>query len=128
DNARFARVLLRLEAHGAIDDGRKEAEAILGEYAGDLSLAGPRAVEAALAVQELLDPPLTATVFGPAGGPATAALRRAALDLPKAWMVVRSGGGSPPRVELAWRGATERVGRPADLAAALQRIRAADRP
>jgi len=118
DNARFARVLVRLEEHGAITDGKKEAIAILGGYAGDLTISGARAIEAALAVQEALAPPMTVTIEGPQDAPATRALRHEALALPQGYLIVKTAAGGKTGATLAWRGAQRRVDKPADLVAA----------
>lgn len=122
DNARLARVLLRLDAQGAADDGRKEAEAILGQYAGDLAVHGSRAIEPALAIDELLSTPLIVTIEGPAPDPATAALRRAALNLRHGWTVVRTAAGPEAAATLVWKGASRRVTDPAALAGALKEL------
>lgn len=125
DNARFARVLVRLEAQGAIDDGRREAQAILQNYTGDLTLFGPRAIEAALAVHESLEAPLVVTIGGKPGDPASRALRAAALALPYGWTVIRSAPADPPRAVLARGGKTRTVTDPAGMGAALKALRLA---
>lgn len=125
DNARFARVLVRLEAQGAIDDGRSEAQAIMGNYAGDLTLYGPRGIEAALAIHESLEAPLVVTIGGKPDDPASRALRKAALALPYGWTVIRSAPTDAPRAVLARRGKTRVVEDPAGMAAALKNLRLA---
>ncbi|HEX4825637.1 MAG TPA: DUF255 domain-containing protein [Candidatus Polarisedimenticolaceae bacterium] len=115
DNTRIARVLVRLEALGEIQDGRDTARAILGNYAGDLASHGARAIESGLAIDELLNDPLVITIEGADGDPAAAALRRSALDVPHGWVVIRTRKGGPAGAELSWRGATRRVDDPAAL-------------
>jgi hypothetical protein len=83
DNARLARVLVRLAAHGATEDGRAAAKEILGTYAGGLALRGVRPIEPSLAIDELVSDPLVVTLEGPTDDPRSAELRRAALNLPR---------------------------------------------
>jgi uncharacterized protein YyaL (SSP411 family) len=124
DNARLARVLVRLETHGAITDGRETARAILGNYAGDLAANGPRGIEPGLAIDEVLTEPMTLTLGGPADDPAVIALRRAALCAPHAWLLVRSKSAPSAAAELAWRGATRRVTDAGALAAEVKALAA----
>ena len=116
DNARLARVLVRLAALGALEDGRTTAEAILGNYAGDLAVHGVRAIEPGLAIDEMLSEPLLVTLEGPPDDPRAQELRRAALNLKHGWVVIKSAPGTAPAATLAWRGATRRVTDPAALA------------
>ncbi|HZN55190.1 MAG TPA: DUF255 domain-containing protein [Candidatus Polarisedimenticolaceae bacterium] len=122
DNARFARVLLRLAAHGALDDGRAAAESILGQYAGDLTMHGARAIEPALAIDEMVTDPLVVTIEGPASEPATQALRRAALNLKHGWTVIRSAPGTRAAASLQWRGGTRRVSAASELPEAMKAL------
>jgi uncharacterized protein YyaL (SSP411 family) len=120
DNARMARVFLRLAAQGAIDDGRTVAEEVLGNYSGDLALIGVRAVEPSLAIDELLTEPLIVTIEGPPKDPATVALRRAAVNLRRGWVVIRTAEGTAPAATLAWRTATRRVTDPSAMASTMK--------
>ncbi len=109
DNARFARVLVRLAAFGTLEEGRSTAEAILGNYAGDLAVRGVRALEPALAIDELLSDPLVVTLEGPVDDQRTQALRRAALNIGQGWVVIKTVKGNSPAATLAWKGATRSV-------------------
>jgi uncharacterized protein YyaL (SSP411 family) len=109
DNARFARVLVRLAAQGVLDDGRAVAEQVLGTYAGELAVYGTRAIEPGLAIDELLSEPLVVSIDGPPNDPATLALRRSALNLPQGWVVIKNGGGPTPAASLTWKGKTRRA-------------------
>jgi uncharacterized protein len=125
DNARFARVLVRLAAQGASDEGRTAAEEILGSYAGDLASHGVRAVEPGLAIDELLTEPLTVTLEGRVDDPKASALRRSALNLRHGWVVVKTAPGAAAAATLAWRGGSRRVTDPAAMAGALKELIAA---
>jgi uncharacterized protein YyaL (SSP411 family) len=116
DNARLARVFVRLEAQDAIPDGRKTAEAILGNYAGELAVHGVRAIEPGLAIDEILSEPLYVTVEGAVDDPKTQALRRAALNLNHGWVVIKTAPGATPGVTLVWRGGKRHVTDPGALA------------
>jgi uncharacterized protein YyaL (SSP411 family) len=120
DNARIARVLVRLEALGALEDGRTTAEELLGNYAGDLAAHGVRGLEPGLAIDELLSEPLLITLEGPVDDPRTQNLRRAALNLNHGWVVIKTGQGAAPAATLVWRGGTRRVTDPAALAEQLK--------
>lgn len=122
DNARFARVLVRLEAQGAQDDGRATAGHVLSNYAGDLAVHGVRALEPGLAIDELLSEPLLVTLEGPADDPKTHELRRAALNLKHGWVVIKTARGAAPAATLAFRGGTRRVTDPAALAPQLKEL------
>ena len=120
DNARFARVVVRLAAQGALEDGRSTAEEILGNYAGDLAVRGVRALEPGLAIDELLSVPLVVTLEGPADDPRTQELRRAVLNLNHGWVVTKTAQGAAPAATLVWRGGTRRVTDPSALAGQLK--------
>jgi uncharacterized protein YyaL (SSP411 family) len=120
DNARLARVFVRLAAQGTLEDGRTAAEEVLGNYAGDLAIHGVRAVEPGLAIDELLSEPLVVTLEGPGNGPLTQALRRAALNIRHGWVVIRTAPGGEAALTLSWRGSTRRVTEPAALAGELK--------
>src|SRR5260221_4708347 len=81
DNARIARVFVRLAAQGVMEDGRTAAQEVLGNYAGDLAVHGVRAVEPGLAIDEILSEPLLVTIEGDAADPAALAFRQATLKL-----------------------------------------------
>ncbi len=125
DNARLARVFVRLGLQGAFDEGRSAAEEVLGSYAGDLASHGVRAVEPGLAIDELLSEPLLVTLEGSADDPRAKSLRRAALNLRHGWVVIKTVPGAAPGATLAWRGGTRRVTDPAALAGALKDLLAA---
>jgi len=120
DNARFARVLVRLAALGLFEEGRSTAEAILGNYAGDLAVRGVRALEPGLAIDELLSDPLVVTLEGPVDDRRTQALRRAVLNVNHGWVVIKTAQGGAPAATLAWKGATRRATDPASLGKQLQ--------
>jgi len=123
DNARLARVFVRLAAQGVLDDGQTSAGEVLGNYAGDLAVHGVRAVEPGLAIDELLSEPLLVTIEGPASDPATKALRRAAVNVKRGWVVIRTApGGGTPAATLAARGVNRRVTDPSALAGALKSL------
>ena len=122
DNARFARVLVRLAAQGTFDEGRALAEGILGNYAGDLAVRGVRALEPALAIDELLSDPLVVTLDGPADDPRTLELRRAVLNLGRGWVVIKTAQGGSPAATLVSRGRTRRVTDPAALGKQLKSL------
>jgi hypothetical protein len=125
DNARLARVFVRLEAQGAFEEGRIAAEQVLGSYAGDLASHGVRAVEPSLAIDEILSEPLKVTLEGPVDDPQAKALRRAALNLHHGWVVIKTAPGAAPAATLAWRGGSRRVTDAAALAGALKALVAA---
>jgi hypothetical protein len=120
DNTRFARVLVRLEVHGANGEGRAMAKDILGTYAGGLAMRGVRAIEPGLAIDELLSEPLLVTIEGPADDPKTQDLRRAALNLHHGWLVIKTAPGGSPSATLSWRRGTRRVTDPAAMAGQLK--------
>ncbi len=122
DNARLARVLIRLAAHGTQGDGLAAAEAVLANYAGELADRGPRAIETGLAIDELVSEPLLVTIEGSADDPRTLALRRAALNLRHGWVVIRTAPGTAAAATLSWRGAAHRTSDPAALAGDLKRL------
>ena len=122
DNAKFARVLVRLDAHGAVADGREVAKAILGNYAGDLAVHGPRAIEPTLAIEELIAEPLVVTIAAAPGEPAEAAMRRAALNLSHGWVLIRTASAPSGGADLTWRGASRHVAEPDGLAAAVKEL------
>jgi len=119
DNARLARVLVRLAAQGTLEDGRTTAEEILGSFAGDLAVRGVRALEPGLAIDEMLSEPLFVTLEGPADDPRTQELRRAVLNLDHGWVVIKTAQGAAPAATLVWRGGTRRVTDPTALAGQL---------
>jgi hypothetical protein len=125
DNARLARVFIRLAAQGAFEEGRIAAEEVLSGYAGDLASHGVRAVEPGLAIDELLSEPLVVTLEGPADDPRGKGLRRAALNLRHGWVVIKTAPGAVPSATLTWRGGSRRVTDPAGLAGALKDLLAA---
>ena len=122
DNTRIARVFLRLEAHGVIEDGRVLAEDILGNYSGDLAMHGVRAIEPGLAIDELLSEPLFVTIEGKADDARVQNLRRAALNLRHGWVVIKSAPGAEGAATLVWRGNTRRATDPAALAKELSSL------
>lgn len=122
DNARFARVLVRLALQGASDDGIVAAKEILGTYAGGLVLHGVRAIGPALAIDETLVEPLIVTIEGSARDGTTKALRKAALNLPRGWVVIKTAPGPAPAATMAWRGGTRRVTDPAALGSSLKQL------
>ena len=126
DNARFARVLLRLAAHGALEDGRGAAEALRAQYTGDLAMHGARALEPGLAVEELLTDPVVVTIEGAASDPATVALRRGALNLKRGWVIIRSAPGARAGATLQWKSGTKKVATAAELPEALSALLAAE--
>jgi uncharacterized protein YyaL (SSP411 family) len=122
DNARLARVFLRLALQGAIEDGKAAAEDVLGNYAGDLAVHGVRAIEPGLAVDELLSEPLLVTIEGRADDLRAQDLRRAALNLRHGWVVIKTAPGASPAASLAWRGGTRRVTDPAAMPGELKAL------
>lgn len=122
DNARLARVFVRLAAQGALEDGKTAAEDILGSYSGDLAIHGARAIVPGLAIDELLSDPLVVTIEGQADDPKAQDLRRAALNLKHGWVVIKSAPGPTAAATLAWRGGTRRATDPADLANQLKSL------
>jgi uncharacterized protein YyaL (SSP411 family) len=120
DNARFARVLVRLAALGVLEEGRSTAEAILANYAGDLAVRGVRALEPSLAIDELVSDPLVVTLEGTVDDPQTQALRRAVLNAGHGWVVIKTAPGAAPAATLAWKGGSRRVTDPNVLAKQLK--------
>jgi uncharacterized protein YyaL (SSP411 family) len=125
DNARLARVFVRLEAQGVWDEGRVAAQDVLGSYAGDLASHGLHAVEPGLAIDEILSEPLVVTLEGQADDPRAKSLRRAALNLRHGWVVIKTAPGAAPAASLGWRGGTRRVTDPAALASTMKGLLAA---
>jgi len=123
DNAKLARVFVRLAAQGAWDEGHTAAGEVLGNYAGDLAVHGVRAVEPGLAIDEFLAEPLLVTIEGPAADPAAQALRRAAVNLDRGWVVIRTApADGAPAATLAARGVNRRVTDPNAMADALKSV------
>ena len=91
ENARMARVFLRLAIHGQGEAYRDQALGVLSAFSGDLSRYGVQGAEAALGIEELIRPPLVLRVEGAAGAEATDAMRRAALGASWPWTVVATG-------------------------------------
>jgi uncharacterized protein YyaL (SSP411 family) len=120
DNARLARVFVRLSAQGAMEEGHAEAQQVLGNFAGDLASHGVRAIGPGLAIDETLSEPLFVTIEGSPADPAGVALRRAALNLRRGWVVIRSAPGTAPAATLAWRGNTRRIENASDMAGTLK--------
>jgi uncharacterized protein YyaL (SSP411 family) len=123
DNARLARVMRRLAVHGQGEVYGERAASVLGSYAGNLTLYGAQAVEAAVAVEEMIREPLVVRVDGNPGTAEAAALRRAAVNLPWAWTVVTTGRTEgTPVATLSWRGDTQQVGDARGLAEAAAKL------
>ncbi len=121
DNARLARVLIRLEAQGALDGGGAAAKEILGSYTGDLASHGVKAVAPALALDELATEPLVVTIQGKQDDAKTQGLRQAALNIRRGWVVIRTGDkASSPAATLALKGTTRKINDPAALAGELK--------
>jgi uncharacterized protein YyaL (SSP411 family) len=114
-NARLARVLNRLDRLGALPDGRARAEAILANFAADLTVYGVRGIEPALAIEEILGEPVIVKIEGPASSPETRALRRAALTLSRTFTIVATGPGTTPSATLSYRGAKRQTSDPKRL-------------
>jgi hypothetical protein len=122
ENVRLARVMRRLALHGQGEVYAERATSILGSYAGNLTLYGVQAVEAALAVEEVIREPLVVRIEGSAGSE-TRALRRAALNLSWPWTVVTTGRtDGAASASLTWRGESQRVEQPEALGAAAARV------
>jgi uncharacterized protein YyaL (SSP411 family) len=120
DNARLARVLIRLAAQGVLEDGRTTAQEVLETYAGDLAVHGVRALEPGLAIDELLSEPLFVTLEGPVDDPRARDLRRAALNLKHGWVVIKTVPAGTPAATLVWRGGKRRVTDPTAMAGQLK--------
>jgi uncharacterized protein YyaL (SSP411 family) len=118
-NTRFARVLNRLGRLGALADGRERAEQVLSNFAGDLSGYGVRGIEPALAVEEVLGEPVIVRIEGPPAAAETRALRRAALALSRAFMIVATGPGTSASATLSYKGAKRQTSDPKRLPAEL---------
>jgi uncharacterized protein YyaL (SSP411 family) len=120
-NTRLARAMLRLSVHGQGERYREEARAIVGSFAGSLVDYGVHAVETALAVEEIIREPLIVRISGSAAD--SAALRRAAVNLPWGWTVVTTAaeGADGASAEIVWRDEAVRVGTPEELDAEVRR-------
>ncbi len=90
-NVRLARTLFRLSLHGLDPRYGERAKEILEYFCGDLSVAGGRAVEAGIAIEELLTEPLRIRIDGPPADPQTRELRRLAASAPWLWTVIETG-------------------------------------
>ena len=123
-NTRLARAMLRLSLHGQGEIYRDDARRVLESFTGSLVDYGVHAVESALAVEELIREPLTVRISG--DGKGSAALRRAAINLPWGWTVVttstEAGEEAASSAEIVWRGSSVRVGTPAELDAEVRRM------
>jgi uncharacterized protein YyaL (SSP411 family) len=129
-NVRLARAMLRLEAHGQAGDYRNHAREILSTDAGLLPSFGVHAIEAALAIEELNEPPLLIQITGSPGNQVTRDLRRAALNSPWPWTVVTTGESTPEaRVSatVRWRGAENSYAGAEGLNTALRQIAGMDK-
>ena len=124
DNAHLARVLLRLDLQGATTDGRDVAKEVLATFAGDLADRGARAIVPGLAIDELVSEPMLITIEGSAGDPAAGALRRAALNAPHGWVVIRSAPAETAGASLSWRGSNRHVTDPSALASEVRALAA----
>ncbi|MDX1389915.1 MAG: hypothetical protein R3344_12035, partial [Acidobacteriota bacterium] len=96
-------------------------------YVGDLTTYRVLAVEAALAVEEWITDPLVITIEGPSNDPRVNALRRAALNQPVPWTLLRPATDvATVGARLSWGGSETRVTRPEDLASEALGIRSAE--
>jgi uncharacterized protein YyaL (SSP411 family) len=121
-NVRLARAMLRLHHLGRGEVYFDRALSILGSIAGDLAEYQVHGVEAALAIEEAATPPLEITIVGRADAGGTAALRRAASNLPQVWTVTTHEAGDRAMVRVRWRGEVVEVSDPAALAAAVAEL------
>ncbi len=109
-NVRLARSLVRLSRHGLDPRYGTLAKEILEYFCGDLSVAGGRAVEAGIAIEEMLTDPLRIRINGPPADPQTRELRRLAASAPWLWTVIESGDPDrKPGAELFWKGKRHKV-------------------
>jgi uncharacterized protein YyaL (SSP411 family) len=125
-NARIARAMLRLDAHGVGGGAyREQAIAILGTFTGNLTRYGPQAIELALAVEEAIRPPLLLRVEGAAESDRVLALRRRAVNVAWPWVVVTTGDGTSdaaPALVATHGGRETRLRTDADIDAFLGRL------
>lgn len=124
DNARLTRVLIRLDLQGATTDGHDAAKEVLATFSGDLADRGARAIIPGLAIDELVSEPMLITIEGSADDPAAASLRRAALNAPHGWVVIRSAPAPAAGASISWRGASRHVTDPSALASEVRALAA----
>jgi uncharacterized protein YyaL (SSP411 family) len=120
-NARLARALLRLVAHGQdVSYREKAADPARTPGTWPRRVAG---VEPALAIEELVQSPIVVRIEG---APADAlALRRAALELARPWVVITTapdGGEGAPSAVVSWKGRSATVDRADRLAPEVERM------
>lgn len=125
-NARMARAMLRLDAHG-VGDGiyREQAIAILGTFSGNLVRYGVQATELALAIEEAIRSPLVLRVEGPPGDPRVEALRSRAVSAPWTWTVVTTavdGASREPGLVAFHRGVETRLNDAAAIDSFFERL------
>lgn len=114
ENVLLARTMLRLAAHGKGEGYGARAREIVGAFGSDPTSFQAQGILAAVAIEEAAGTPLTVTIDGdPSQGP-VAKLRRAALDLPRAWTVVGTGSRRGPASATLRLGEEERVARTPD--------------
>lgn len=125
DNVLLARVMTRLAVHGRGEVWRTRASRIVGAFGRDPSVFYARGIDVGVALEEFGREPLVVTIDGPAGDAAARALRRAALNLRPAWVVVRSGNpeATPSATIVRGVGEGRRVADPAGLARAAEELR-----
>ncbi|HEX6852380.1 MAG TPA: DUF255 domain-containing protein [Candidatus Polarisedimenticolaceae bacterium] len=125
DNVLLARTMTRLAIHGRGDVWRPRASGLVGAFGRDPSAYYTRGIDVGVALEELGRDPLVVTIDGDPSDPATRALRRAALNLRPAWVVVRNGKpDAPPAASIArGSGQGRRVTDPAALARAAEESR-----
>ncbi len=122
-NARLARAMRRLAVHGLGGSYLDRARGVLEGYAGDLVQYRTHAVEAALAIEELVREPLVVRIEGDPTSPEARALRRAALAVSWPWSVVATGTAEgPPGAVLEYGDGRRRVVRAGDLEAAAREL------
>jgi uncharacterized protein YyaL (SSP411 family) len=129
-NVRLARAMLRLEAHGQGDGYRDHAHDILSTDASVLSSFGVHGIEAALAIEELIESPMVIRITGSPDKQVTRDLRRVALGSPWLWTVVTTGDTAPDvpvGATVLWRGEQDAYGNAQELSTALRDIAGMDR-
>ncbi len=109
-NVRLARTLFRLSLHGFDERYGTFGKKLVEYFCGDLSVAGGRAVEAGIAIEEFLTDPLRIRIDGPPDDPQTRELRRLAASAPWLWTIIESGDPErKPGAEVSREGKRRKV-------------------
>jgi len=125
-NIQLARTMIRLGHLGAGKQLFLEAEDLLAEYTGSLSMFRNHGVIAGLAVEESMAKPLIVTLLGDPSSEPVQTLRRTAVQSPLSWMILvqdpagTEGSFPGPKAVVTGAHGTVDTGDPKELAGILR--------